>query len=568
MQRAQAKDTKGQVIRFVHHHCNPCFRALHALWLVGLLLLPLPAPAQETQATLEGLLQQLATQGEVYIAGETVYDLPVTQQIYAENAYTPAWTNPVALQELSAAIGEAEREGMNPADYHQPAVQGLLDGSLTLDNASRDLLLTDSLLRLTYHYAFGKVDPRTYVATWNFDRTLPQVDPVQWTLGMISNGGITAALERLKPTGPMYALLVHALTQYRAIDAGGGWGTIDPGPTLRLGDTGPRVAQMRQRLQAEGDLAEDNSPNPELFDDTLMQATIRFQRRHHLDADGIVGKQTWAAMNVPVAQRIGQIRVNLERARVLQDMPATAVVVDIAGFEVSLYRNGERLLRSRAQVGRPYRSTPTFRDEITYIVFNPTWTVPPSILKHDTLPEIKRDPGYLQRKNMQVLTRDGTVVNPASVNWQLYPGRGFPYTLRQQPGPTNSLGRLKIMFPNEHMVYLHDTPSRDLFSRSERTFSSGCIRVEEVLELAQFLLDDPAWDQAAIANVIAAGETRRVSLRQPIPIYLVYWTVEVQEDGAVHFKRDPYLRDDAMIDVLARPLKPDPARMAQYQTGV
>jgi murein L,D-transpeptidase YcbB/YkuD len=541
---------------------------VHALWLVGLLLLPLAAPAQETQATLEALMQQLATQGEVYIAGETVYDLPVTQQIYAENAYTPAWTNPVALHELAAAIDEAEREGMNPADYHQRPVQGLLDGSVALDDASRDLLLTDSLLRLTYHYAFGKVDPKTYVASWNFDRTLPQVDPVQWAQGMISNGGITTALQRLKPTSPMYALLVHALTQYRAIDAAGGWGTIDPGPTLRLGDTGPRVAQMRQRLQAEGDLAAGSSPNPELFDDTLMQATIRFQRRHHLDADGIVGKQTWAAMNVPVAQRIGQIRVNLERARVLQDMPATAVVVDIAGFEVSLYRDGQRLLRSRAQVGRPYRSTPTFRDEITYIEFNPTWTVPPSILKNDTLPEIKRDPGYLQKKNMQVLTRDGTVVNPASVNWQLYPGRGFPYTLRQKPGPNNSLGRLKIMFPNEHMVYLHDTPSRDLFSRSERTFSSGCIRVEEVLELAQFLLDDSAWDQAAIANVIAEGKTRRVSLRQPIPIYLVYWTVEVQEDGAVHFKRDPYLRDDAMIDVLSRPLKPDAARLQQYQTGV
>jgi murein L,D-transpeptidase YcbB/YkuD len=541
---------------------------VYALWLVGLLLLPLAAPAQEPPTTLEGLMQQLATQGEVYIAGATVYDLPVTQQIYAENAYTPAWTNPVALQELAAAIDEAEREGMNPIDYHQLPIRGLLDGTVTLDDASRDLLLTDSLLRLTYHYAFGKVDPKTYVESWNFDRTLPQVDPVQWTRGMISNGGITAALQRLKPTSPMYALLVHALTQYRAIDAAGGWGTIDPGPTLRLGDTGPRVAQMRQRLKAEGDLAEDSSPNPELFDDTLAQATIRFQRRHHLDADGIVGKQTWAAMNVPVEQRIGQIRVNLERARVLQDIPSTAVVVDIAGFEVSLYRDGQRLLRSRAQVGRPYRSTPTFRDEISYIEFNPTWTVPPSILKHDTLPEIKRDPGYLQRKNMQVLTRDGTVVNPASVNWQLYPGRGFPYILRQQPGPNNSLGRLKIMFPNEHMVYLHDTPSRELFSRSERTFSSGCIRVEEVLELAQFLLDDPAWDQAAIAKVIAEGKTRRVSLRQPIPIYLVYWTVEVQEDGAVHFKRDPYLRDDAMIDVLSRPLKPDAARLLQYQTGV
>lgn len=532
------------------------------------MLLPLAAPAQETQATLKALLQQLATQGEVYIAGETVYDLPVTQQIYAGTDYTAAWTNPVALRELAAAIDEAEREGMNPADYHQRPVHGLLDGTVTLDDASRDLLLTDSLLRLTYHYAFGKVDPKTYVASWNFDRTLPQVDPVQWARGMMRNGGIPAALQRLKPTGPMYEELVQALAKYRALDAAGGWGTVDPGPTLRIGDSGPRVAQMRQRLQAEGDLSVGDSPNPELFDDVLAQATVRFQRRHHLDADGIVGKQTWAAMNVPVAQRIGQIRVNLERARMLQDMPATAVVVDIAGFEVSFYRDGELLLRSRAQVGRPYRSTPTFRDEITYIEFNPTWTVPPTILKNDTLTEIRRDPGYLQKKNMQVLTRDGTVVDPASVNWQLYPARGFPYILRQQPGPNNSLGRLKIMFPNEHMVYLHDTPSKDLFSRSERTFSSGCIRVEKVLELAELLLDDPAWDQAAIADVIGKRKTRRVSLRQPMPIYLVYWTVQVQDDGAVHFKRDPYQRDDAMIDVLSRPLKPDAARLEQYQTGV
>jgi murein L,D-transpeptidase YcbB/YkuD len=538
---------------------------VHALWLACLLLLPLPAPAQETQDTLKALMQQLASQGEVYIAGETVYDLPVTQQIYADNAYTMAWTNPVALNELAAAIYQAEAEGMNPADYHQVQVQGLLDGSLALEGAARDLLLTDSLVRLTYHYAYGKVDPKTYVSSWNFDLKLPQVDPVHWARGVISNGGILTGINRLKPTSPMYGQLVQALAQYRAIAAAGGWATIDPGPTLHPGESGPRITQIRHRLLAEGDLAEGTSPDPNLFDETLKQAVIRFQRRHHLDADGVVGKQTWGAMNVPVQQRIGQIRVNLERARVLQDIPATAVVVDIAGYEVSLFRDGQQLLRTRAQVGRPYRSTPTFRDEITYIEFNPTWTVPPSILKHDTLPEIRRDPGYLQRKNMQVLTRDGTVVDPASVNWQLYPARGFPYILRQQPGPNNSLGRLKIMFPNEHMVYLHDTPSRDLFRRSERTFSSGCIRVEEVLELAELLLDDPAWDQAAIANIIGEGKTRRVSLRQPMPIYLVYWTVQVQDDGAVHFKRDPYQRDDAMIDVLSRPLKPDPARLVQYQ---
>ncbi len=512
---------------------------------------------------MQSLLQQLAAQGQVVIAGETVYDLPVTQSFYAGKHYEPAWTKPIALNELSAAIYEAEREGMNPDDYHQRQVQALLDGTLALDSASRDLLLTDALVRLTYHYAFGKVDPRDYVSSWNFDRKLPQIDPVQWAADVVSNGGILSGLEQLKPTSPMYRQLVGALAKYRSIEAAGGWTTVDPGPTLHPGDSGLRVIQLRRRLLVEGDLPAHASPESTVFDDILEQATIRFQKRHHLDADGVVGKKTLAALNVPVQRRIGQIRVNLERSRVLQDIPATAVIVDIAGFEVSLFRDGQRLLRSRAQVGRPYRSTPTFRDRITYIEFNPTWTVPPTILKKDTLPAIKRDPGYLQTKNMQVLTRDGKVVDPASVNWQLYPQQGFPYLLRQRPGPNNSLGRLKVMFPNEHMVYLHDTPSKDLFSRSERTFSSGCIRVEEIMELAELLLDDPAWDQAAIARVIGEQKTKRVSLRQPMPIYLVYWTVEVRDDGTVEFKSDPYQRDGALLKALERPLRPDPERIGQ-----
>ena len=267
-------------------------------------------------------------------------------------------------------------------------------------------------------------------------------------------------------------------------------------------------------------------------------------------------------MNVPVAQRIGQIRVNLERARVLRDIPATAVVVDIAGFEVSLWRDGHRLLRSRAQVGRPYRSTPVFSDSITYIEFNPTWTVPPTIFSEDVLPAIKRDPGYLARNNMRVLTMGGEEVDPGTVNWALYPQQGFPYMIRQMPGPQNALGQLKIMFPNEHLVYLHDTPNRGLFRRSERTFSSGCIRVEQIEPLAVLLLDDPQqWGLAAVEATIDSRQTRRVSLRQPVPIYLVYWTVQVLDDGEVHFKHDPYDRDRLVLDVLEQPLVPDPARI-------
>ncbi len=545
---------------------NTVFRKVgwvQSLSFCSVLLLPLPTVAQDS---LQSLLQRLSAAGELQILGARVYDLPVTQEFYAKAAYAPVWTNALAVGELADSIEQAWREGMNPEDYHQRQVQGLRDGSLSLDVAARDLLLTDSLVRLTYHYALGKLEPRDFVATWNFDHKLPAVDPVDWLGKVTENGGITAGLGKLKPVSAIYQNLVSALARYRAMAANGGWIVVDAGPTLRKGESGPRVAQLRLRLQREGDLTATRAAAPDFFDDELEQAAMRFQRRHRLDADGAVGQQTLAALNVTVAQRIDQIRVNLERARVLQDIPPTAVVVDIAGFEVSLFRDGQRLLRSRAQVGRPYRSTPVFRDTIRYIEFNPTWTVPPTILQKDVLPAIKRDPGYLRGRNMQVLTRDGTVVSPASVNWQDYPQRGFPYIIRQQPGPNNALGRVKIMFPNEHMVYLHDTPSRDLFNRSERTFSSGCIRVEKIEELVALLLDDPQrWSRAEIDATIEARHTRRVSLATPVPIYLVYWTVQVEDDGEVHFKRDPYNQDAALLHALEQPLVPDAARLSRSQ---
>ena len=511
---------------------------------------------------MQPILQRLSGEGQLELAGATVYNLSVTQEFYARDQSKPAWTNPAAVRELAAAIDRAWREGMNGRDYHQDQVQGLLEGSLGLDAAERDLLLTDSLVRLTYHYALGKVDPDEYVASWNFDRDLPEVDPVAWLGEVIVNGGIGAGLDILKPTTPTYQNLVLALAKYRLIAERGGWNSVADGTSLRLGDRDPRVAQLRRRLQAEGTALLEAAPEADYFDDGLEQAIIGFQSRYRLDTDGVVGRQTLAAMNVPVERRIGQIRVNLERARVLRDIPPTAVVVDIAGFEVALFRDGQRLLTSRAVVGRPYRSTPVFRDVITHLEINPTWTVPPTIFKKDVLPAIKQDIGYLKTKNMQVITMQGVQVDPATVDWQLYPQQGFPYMIRQTPGPHNALGRLKLMFPNEHMVYLHDTPSRELFKRSERTFSSGCIRVENIEQLAELLLDDPQlWNLAAIDAAIDSRETRRVSLRQPMPIYLAYWTVQVQADGEVQFKHDPYDRDALILKVLDQPLVPDPARI-------
>lgn len=548
-------------MRFVAKHSTLSRPVLTSLLCFCALTL-LPWYSHGADGSLEALLQRLSAQGQLQIAGATIYDISVTQEFYQRAGLVAAWTSPQRVEELAEAINQAYREGMNGRDYHQAQIEGLRDGSLSLDTASRDLLLTDSLVRLIYHYALGKIDPQKYSASWNFDRELPQVDPVVWLGEVIANGGINAGLDVLKPRNPMYKYMVLALAEYRLIEANGGWQPIADGPTLRQGDTGPRVEQLRRRLLAEGDEAVGGAPEPARFDAALAQSVLRFQQRYRLDTDAAVGRQTLAAMNVSTAQRIGQIRVNLERARSLQDIPPTAVVVDIAGFEVSLYRDGHRMFHGRAQVGRPYRSTPVFSDSITYIEFNPTWTVPPTILRKDTLPAIKRDPDYLRTKNMQVLTLSGEEVDPATVAWDRYPREGFPYMIRQRPGPDNALGRLKIMFPNEHMVYLHDTPSRNLFERSERTFSSGCIRVENIERLAELLLSDKEqWDSAAIEATIARRQTRRISLRTPVPIYLVYWTVQVSPEGEVQFKRDPYSRDAQILDVLEQPLVPDGKRV-------
>ena len=205
-------------------------------------------------------------------------------------------------------------------------------------------------------------------------------------------------------------------------------------------------------------------------------------------------------------------------------------------------------------MGKPYRQTPIFKSKIDHVVFNPTWTVPPMILAKDILPAVRKDPGYLAKKRLEVLDRNGKPVDPASIDWKSVTASKFPYLLRQGPGPDNALGRVKIMFPNPYFVYLHDTPSKALFEKEERAFSSGCIRVERPLELAEKLLDDPkTWNSAAIAQAIADGTTRTVRLPKPVPVLLMYWTIVPSDDGHTVFKRDPYGRDRRLAQALDAP---------------
>jgi L,D-transpeptidase YcbB len=294
--------------------------------------------------------------------------------------------------------------------------------------------------------------------------------------------------------------------------------------------------------------AAEAAADPTLYAGEVVAAVQRFQARHGLAADGSVGPATLAALNVPVRERIDQLRANLERGRwVMSDLERDFVVVNIAGFRTYVVHDDEVVWTARSQVGRPYRRTPIFKAKMTYLVLNPTWTVPPTIFRQDILPQLRRDAAYLATRNIDLMDAERGQVDPATVDW--VDARTFPYSFVQRPGPTNALGRIKFMFPNEHFVYLHDTPSRDLFEQTSRAFSSGCIRLENPLDLATLLLGSK-WSRERIDAVLATERTETVFLDKPITVMLLYWTTEIDAQGRVAFWPDVYNRDARVIEEL------------------
>jgi murein L,D-transpeptidase YcbB/YkuD len=485
----------------------------------------------------------------------------VIAEVYANRGFSPAWTEAAQIGELIVAIESTQAEGLNTADYYVDAVRaayaevraGIEDPQ---DKASADILFTESLIRVGYHQLFGKVNPATLDSNWNFRRDLNGLDPATAVQALIDSPSLAERLTSLVTRGWVYNELKAGLAEFRAIQAAGGWVEVPDGPTLRIGATDDRLPLLANRLAVTGEL---ESPGDfATYDENLAAAVRLFQQRHGLADDGILGPATLRALNVPVEQRIQSLELSLERARwVMNGLADDFILVNIAGFEAYLVRGREVAWRTRVQVGRPYRQSPVFRDEMKYLVFNPTWTVPYSIATRDILPQIQRDVSYLTDRGFQVKNRNGEVIDYTAVDWSQHSRANFPYTLVQGPGPANALGRVKFMFPNRHAVYLHDTPSKSLFASAERTFSSGCIRVENPFELAEELLG-PEWNQDRIRRVLDSGEITTVSLPVRLPILLLYWTASVGEDGAIHFYNDVYGRDQAIADALDKPFDIDP----------
>jgi L,D-transpeptidase YcbB len=475
---------------------------------------------------------------------------------YERRDFLPAWRGPHCrqrLQELLVAIDQAFEHGLDPADYHRASLVGTMECS-----DSVEWLATDAWLALAAHLYGGRVDPATVEPEWNTPRR--SMDLAAALEQAIAEERIGAALLGMAPDDAVYAGMREALARFRGYLGRGGWVGVDAGPTLRPGDSDPRIAQLRARLALSGLLDPALVGAGDSFDAELETAVKAFQRRANLEPDGVVGALTLEQLNRRASDRVEQLRANLERWRWLpEELGERHLRVNIADFSLQAWHEGRIEREHRVIVGRLYRRTPTFSGRISQIVLNPWWEVPHRLAVQDKLPLFKRNPGEFDRLGFELLDRAGNRVDPAGIDWQTLSARNFPYRLRQRPGAQNALGQVKILFPNPHAVYLHDTPTRGLFARVRRDFSSGCIRVEGALDLAEWLLagrDSAAWDRSRIDAAVAGGAETPVALRPTLPVHIVYLTVVPDGNGEVRFIDDLYGRDQAVGEALARPLSP------------
>jgi murein L,D-transpeptidase YcbB/YkuD len=505
-------------------------------------------PAVSPQA-LQAKIQALGGDGQVH--GERLLEPQAVAKFYESRQYQPAWTGGSKAEDVVKAIRGVENDGLDPSAYHLETIQALIEKPGTEDDAvDLELLLADAMAGAVDHMRYGRVQPVKLNPAWNMDPR-DGAPPLEATLHDLASSSPSTALEKARPDHFIYQGLVGALAGLRKIEAEGGWPTVPAGKAIKPRTRDRRIPAVRARLAASGELKSAAAGDSTLYDAPLIEAVKLFQARHRLDATGLIGKGTFEAMNVPVGVRIDQVRANLERARwVLSGLQGDFLLVNLPAFKTYLIEGGKNVWESRIQVGQEGRQTPSFRAVLKTIVFNPDWTVPPTILDEDVLQGMREGKDVLAEKKLMVFDANNQPVDPSSVDWDTASADAFPYTLRQPPGLDNALGRVKFLFPNKFSIYLHDTPHRELFTAQSRTFSSGCIRVERPLELAQRLLAGQ-WTNDQIQDALAdPSKTKYVNLQRDLPIVIVYWTVSVGASGEVRYAGDVYGLDAPLAAAL------------------
>lgn len=452
-----------------------------------------------------------------------------------------------ALDFIAASVNH----GLNPNDYHFELLQKI-DPRIDESEAHLfDLILTDGLLKLIRDMSVGRLDPDVVDPKWSIPRaSFNAAEFLQQAL-LVDNFKIR--LNSLIPESEQYQQLKAAAARYQHYVELGDWHKIPAMPVLRAGDEHENLSAIRDRLAFEDDSVSHVRPSKRnYYDADLEQVIKQFQRRHSLNTDGVIGPATIRAMNISAAERLQQISINLERLRWLpDDLGYRYIMVNLANYQLTAIEDNQVKLNMRVIVGKKKRSTPSFSSEMTHIVLNPKWYIPNKLARKDLLPKQQSSPGYFDRYNIRVYNYEGgkkNEISPDSVDWQSVSEQHFPYSLVQDPGKKNALGRLKFVTPNQWSIYLHDTPSKSLFNKSQRTFSSGCIRVENPLALAGFSLSGISTPQP-IQEIISSNESYSAKLERPLSVYAIYATVWLDGNEVV-FSPDSYQRDQRMVKYL------------------
>jgi murein L,D-transpeptidase YcbB/YkuD len=500
----------------------------------------------------------------------------LVQQVYRDRDYRPLWIDGSRLEgrtrDLIETLCHAEREGLRAADYDLAGLQTELARLRDEKNsnpaalAALDLRLTQRFLDYGADLLAGRLDPQAVDNGWYIRARRAAVDST--LRSTLSHDDFDDMVAPLRPRQHEYKELVQALSDYRELQANGGWGTIGEVSRLKRGDEGPWVGALRYRLQATGEL--HKAAGKPVYDDDVAAAVARFQERHGIPADSSVGPSTLAALNVPVEIRIRQIELNLERYRWLpSDFGKRYILVNIPDYRLYAYDGGRERLTMRVIVGDEYgNATPVFADSMTYLVFRPQWEMPRRILVDEVIPKVRENIYYLAQHGFEVVdtTRNEVVANPASIDWSGLDSTNIHFRVRQKAGAGNALGNVKFMFPNQFSIYLHDTPADHLFDKQKRTLSHGCVRVEDPVKLAGYVLDkQKGWGDDEIREAMEPADSTEdvkpttVDLEHPLPVYLLYLTAFMR-DGVLQFRDDPYGKDR---QAMARMGQPAPADRSQ-----
>ena len=530
------------------------------------LLSHIPVTAQALSEQIRVSLEKCSQEKPHTLGGIPVFNLEKVYQFFAQRNFEPIWTNEGVLTEHSYEmrfeVQQSKFDGLNPKWYHLSFIETSFKEAERkkksgeklgiIDLSQLEVMLTDAFFELADDLVRGRINPGNLTAPWSIPRRASLLDYGDLLIRSIENKDLRSGISTLYPKNPTYQkgkLLLRKL-QESSNTEWASWKPLKTEKAFKLGDSNPIIIQVKERLSFLGYISPVGSEDPKIYDSLLLQSIVRFQEEKGMVGDGVLGRLTLSALNETPAQLIHKIAVNLERLRWIPDeyFETETIFVNIPSFQLIYRTASDTLFTTKVIVGTVKHQSPVFTARMSYIVFSPYWNIPPSIARNETIPAIKRNPGYLNRNHMEVVNRSGNPVPNSEVNWNARP---FPYLIRQKPGPDNALGLVKFMFPNPNNVYLHDTPSKQLFDREVRTFSHGCIRMQNPKAFANLLLSTkPDWTSEKIWEAMNQPKEQIVHLDKKIPVIITYLTIILDAKGKILFKEDVYNRDAEVLTLL------------------